>query len=81
MADAAAGVTPGIANLHRAKAEVMARNVAASGMGWAIDADLGVGASAGYAVLVITPPGGGDGFAYLTLHLDHSYDDGPYYNI
>lgn len=81
LADAAVGVTPGAANLARAKVEIMPKILPASGANWAVDADLGAGASAGYPVLVITPPGGGDGVAYLTLHLDHSYDDGPYFNV
>jgi hypothetical protein len=80
MADAAIGVTPGVANLHRAKAETMPLTIATNGAGWTVDADLGTGPSAGYAVLVVKPPGDGTGTAYLDLHLDHSYDDGPYFN-
>lgn len=70
----------------QAHAEVHARTGAAgTGVGgtWLVDADEGANAgdpaSAGFAVLVVTPPDGAvaEDVAYLDIHLKRTYDDGP----
>jgi len=76
LADATTN-SPNPANLARANCDITQKVLAANGFGWSVDADLGAGGSAGYPVLTITPPGGGDGIAYLDIHLEHSISDGP----